>query len=204
MSFTVRLFAGLALLAAASPAQAAFINYTFTSDSSGGGGSLTGSFRVAEADLLDGILSTTDIQNYLFTFTDASGVATHYTLSDVLPDLPVDPATGIPLAPPAGFDGSVLGDEIGGDGLAQAFLTSEALTPGASLWVAISLPNGESESADSGLGHWEITAEGVDPVPAPAAVVLAVIGVGCVGIARRLRRGFGVGSNSLRGQCEAS
>ena len=114
MSRAVRLLACLALVAAAPDARAGFITYTFASDTSDRGGSLAGGFRVDEADLLDGILSTDDVQDYLFTFTDPTGATAHYALSAILPDLPVDPATGIPLPPPLGFDGFVLGDQVGG------------------------------------------------------------------------------------------
>ena len=179
MTHAVRLVACLALLAAASPARAGFVTYAFTSDLSDGGGSLAGSFRVDTADLLDGILSTGDVRDYQFTFTDPSGGTTAYALGDVLPDLPVDPATGIPLA---GFDGFVLGDEVG-SGAAQAFLTSEALTPGGSFWVAVG--GGE---ADAGFGHWEIGPEAVSPVPAPAGLVLGLVGAGCLAV-RGGRRG---------------
>jgi hypothetical protein len=189
MSRAVRLFACLALAAAAPDARAGFITYAFTSDTSGNGGSLAGSFRVDEADLADGILSTGDIQNYLFTFTDPTGATALYTLNSVLPDLPVDPATGIPLPPPLGFDGFVLGDQIGGgDGIVQVALTSEALTPDASFWFASNRPNDESEEADGGFGHWVIAPEDANPVPAPAGAILGLIGAGCLAFGRRLRR----------------
>jgi hypothetical protein len=184
MPHTVRLVACLALLAAASPARAGFITYAFASDSADRGGALTGSFRVDDADLLDGILSTDDVRDYQFTFTDPSGGTTVYTLGGVLPDLNVDPVTGIPLAPPAGLGGSVLGDAVGGVGAAQAFLTSEALTPGASFWVAL----GATGETDGGVGHWEIAPEVVSPVPAPAGLILGLVGVGCLTIRERVRR----------------
>ena len=115
MTHAVRLVACLALLAAASPARAGFVTYAFTSDLSDGGGSLAGSFRVDTADLLDGILSTGDVRDYQFTFTDSLGGTTHYSLGDVVPDIAVDPTTGIPT----GFIGFILGEQIEG-GIAQA------------------------------------------------------------------------------------
>jgi hypothetical protein len=180
MTLAVRLFALLALLAAASPARAGFITYAFTSDSSDGGGALVGSFRVDQADLLDGVLSTADVQNYQFTFTDPSGGTTLFTLSGVFPDLAVDAATGVPV----GSGGSVLGDQIGDDGVAQSFLTSDALTPGASFWTALTRP---TDLTDAGFGHWDISPEVVNTVPAPAGAVLGLVGVGCVAIGRRFR-----------------
>jgi hypothetical protein len=171
----------LALLATAAPARAGFITYAFTSDSSDRGGSLVGGFRVDQADLLDGVLSTSDVRDYGFNFTDSSGGATPYVLSGVFPDLDVDPASGVPT----GIDGSVLGDQVGDAGIVQAFLTSAALTPGASFWVANTQPSGET---DAGFGHWEIAPEGVNPVPAPAGAVLGLVGVGCLAVGRLTRR----------------
>ncbi len=169
------------LLAAASPAQAGFITYSFTTDSSVNGGSVTGSFQVDQADLADGLLSTADIKNYKFTFKDSSGVMTIYALEGVFPDIAVDTLTGIPT----GTSGSVLGTQ-GDAGLVQAFLTSDALTPGASGWAAVS-PSSAGSTADGGTGHWDIGPSTVTPTPAPAGVVLAVSGIGCLALVRRFR-----------------
>ncbi|AMV27758.1 hypothetical protein VT84_25375 [Gemmata sp. SH-PL17] len=169
------------LLAAASPAQAGFITYSFTTDSSVNGGSVTGSFQVDQADLADGLLSTADIKNYKFTFKDSSGVMTIYALEGVFPDIAVDTLTGIPT----GTSGSVLGTQ-GDAGLVQAFLTSDALTPGASGWAAVS-QSSDGATADGGTGHWDIGPSTVTPTPAPAGVVLAVSGIGCLALVRRFR-----------------
>ena len=79
MSIPIRLIALLIVFAATIPARAGFITYTFTSDSSESGGALSGSFRVDQADLLDGLLTRTDVQNYQFTFTDSLAGTTLYT-----------------------------------------------------------------------------------------------------------------------------
>src|SRR5262249_52914545 len=105
--------AALLTLLAASPARGGFVVYSFTSDSSDRGGSLSGSFRVDEADLLDGVLSTADVRDYAFTFTDPSGGTTQYALSGVVPDIDVDPSTGVPT----GLGGFVLGDQVGDSGV---------------------------------------------------------------------------------------
>jgi hypothetical protein len=181
MSIPARLIALLIVLAATAPARAGFITYTFTSDSSESGGSLAGSFRVDELDLLDGLLTRTDVQNYQFSFTDSSGGTTLFTLGDVVPELAVDPTTGIPIGP-IGF---VLGEQVGGDGIAQADLTADALASDTSFWQAISLPTG---ATDTGRGHWTIAPEGANPVPAPASVVLGLVGAGCLAIGRRMGR----------------
>jgi hypothetical protein len=169
----------LAVLAAASPARAGFITYAFTSDSSDRGGALVGGFRVDAADLLDGVLSTADVRDFGFTFTDPSGAVTAYALGGVFPDLAVDPATGVPV--PAAFDGMVLGDQVGGDGVVQVAL---ALTLSVSPWLAITRP---ADEFDGGLGHWDIGPE-ANPAPAPAGAVLGPVGVACLVVARLLRR----------------
>jgi hypothetical protein len=184
MTFAVRPRAAflvvLTLLAAASPARAGFITYTFTSDSAFPGGSLTGSFRVEQADLADGVLSAGDVKNFSFTFTAPSGGTTQYVFSDVAPDIEVDPLTGVPT----GLGGSVLGDQAGGGAGIRADLTSDALTPDASFWLATTQPTGESAV---GNGHWEIGPE-VNAVPAPAGAVLGLVGAGCLAVGRLLRR----------------
>ncbi|MBP3956362.1 hypothetical protein J8F10_13840 [Gemmata sp. G18] len=184
MSRTVRMWATgaavAALLAVASPARAGFITYSFKTDSSDSGGSLTGSFQVDQADLLDGALSTSEVQNYSFTFKDQAGGTTVYALNGVFPDLAVDPLTGIPT----GLGSSVLGDQIGESGLVQTFLDSQALSPGASQWFAITRP---TDAIGSGTGHWEIGPSTVTPTPAPPGMVLALSGMGCLAVARRFR-----------------
>jgi hypothetical protein len=181
MSSPARLIALLIVLAAAGPARAGFITYAFTSDSSELGGSLSGSFRVDELDLLDSLLTRTEVQNYQFTFTDFLGGATLYTLADLLPEeLAVDSITGIPIGP-IGF---VQGEQVGGDGLAQADLTADALTPDTSNWLA-RIPSG---AVDTGRGHWTIEPEGANPVPAPAGIVLGFAGAVCMAIGRGIRR----------------
>ena len=170
--------AALLTLLAASPARGGFVVYSFTSDSSDRGGSLSGSFRVDEADLLDGVLSTADVRDYAFTFTDPSGGTTQYALSGVFPDIDVDPTTGVPT----GVGGFVLGDQVGDSGVAEAALTPQALTPGSSLWVANTRPMDES---DGGFGHWQIGPAAAAPAPGGAALGLA--GAGCLAAVRLLR-----------------
>ncbi len=167
-------------LSAAPPVRAGSITYTFTSDTSTSGGSLTGSFRVEEADLLDGILSTADVQDYAFTFTDSSGGTTLYVLSGVFPDLAVAPLTGIPL----GSSATVLGDQVGESGAAVVSLSDLALAPAESAWSASRQPTGEN---DSGLGHWEIVPAAGSAVPEPAGAVLGLVGAGCLAAVRRVR-----------------
>ena len=184
----VRLFACLALLAAASDARAGFLKYTFTTDSAAGGGSLSGSFRVDEAAILDGFLSAGDIRDYLFTFTDGSGGTAQYAFDVLAPDeIAVNPATGVPL--PTGFDNFVFGAQLGGIGFVQTTLNSDALAPGSSPWTAVAqFDDGSDPICDIGAGHWQIAQEGLDPVPAPAGLTLGLVGAGCLALGR-LRRG---------------
>lgn len=184
MAITARLCAVLALFALASPAHAGFVAYSFTTDSSFAGGSLSGSFRVDEADIVDGKLTAGEIQNYEFTFIDPSGEPAHYALNDLVPDLLVDPETGIPIAPLSGLDCFLLGDQIGDGGLAQVELSANALVPNGSFWVAINLPTGEN---DAGFGHWTVTPAGTNPVPAPPGAALGIAGASCLVLVRRMR-----------------
>lgn len=184
------LAAALALLAA-SPAQAAFVTYTFTTDSSTFGGSLAGSFRVDQADLSDGVLSTADVRDFSFTFTDSLGGTTQYALAEIVPDIAVDPLTGVPVGIPIGLEGLVSGAQAGEGGLAFAFLTSRSLTPNESFWAALTLPSG---ATDSGLGHWQIGEANV--VPAPGGALLGLVGGGFVALARSVRRRAAVSSGA--------
>ncbi len=182
----VRVAAAAAVLAlfVAPPARAGF-TYTFTSDPSTFGGSLTGSFRVDEADLLDGLLSTEDVRDYAFTLTDLSGTKTLYAFSGVFPGIAVNPLTGVPLADPLGFGATVLGDQIGEAGVVAVSLTDAALAPMGATWVTSVQPTGE---VYSGTGHWQIGPDGISPAPVPGGATLALIGAGCLTAARRLRR----------------
>jgi hypothetical protein len=172
------LAAVLALLTTASPADAGFVTYSFTSDSSVAGGALAGSFRVDEADLLDGLLSTADVKDYAFTFTASSGAVTHYDFVGVFPDVPVSPLTGLPTG-----SGDVLGEVISDGSGAQAALTPEALTLNTPHWAASNQATGE---IDSGQGHWEIGP--AQAAPAPGGAVLGLVGAGCLGLGRLIRR----------------
>jgi hypothetical protein len=181
---TVRLpaLAAALVLLAAPAARAGYVTYTFTTDPSDAGGSLAGSFRVDQADLLDGVLSTGDVRDYAFVFTAPSGGTTTYDLFGVFPDIAVDLLTGVPT----GF-GFVQGNQAGqvsDPGIANVDLTPLALAPGESAWVAITRP---TEETATGVGHWDISAD-VSPVPAPAGAVLALVGAGCLAGSRLARR----------------
>ena len=175
--------AALALFVAP-PVRAGSITYTFTSDTSTFNGSLTGSFRVDAADLLDGFLSTGDVKDYTFTLTDLSGTKTSYAFNGVCPDIAVNPLSGVPLTNPSGSVATVLGDQVGESGAAAVSLTDAALAPGGATWFASVQPTGD---VDSGTGYWQIGPDGGSPVPVPGGATLALIGAGCLTAARRLR-----------------
>jgi hypothetical protein len=179
MSIALRLFAVFAFLVAASPANAGFIKYSFVTDTSDSASSLSGSFQVDEVDLLDGVLSTADVQNFLFTFSHPMG-NTIYALSDIVPEIEVDSTTGIPVS-----DLSViLGHPVMGAGGIIVDLKSNALDTEGSTWTA---DTDSSEVFGAGTGHWIIGPADANPVPSPAGIVLGLVGIGSLA-AHRFRR----------------